>query len=50
MLLAYLLAPVPWIGVYGIWSAIPIGWILADITGILYRKRLEKAGTGSENL
>ena len=50
VLLAYLLAPVPWIGVYGIWSAIPIGWILADITGILYRKRLEKAGTGSENL
>lgn len=50
VLLAYLLAPVPWIGVYGIWTAIPIGWILADITGILYRKRLEKAGTGSENL
>ena len=50
VLLAYVLAPVPWIGVYGIWSAIPIGWILADITGILYRKRLEKAGTGSENL
>ena len=50
VLLAYVLAPVPWIGVYGIWSAIPIGWILADITGILYRKRLEKAGTGRENL
>ncbi len=49
VMLAYTLAPVPGIGVYGIWSAIPIGWLLADITGILYRKRLEKAGAGSGN-
>ena len=40
--LAYLLAPVPAIGVLGIWSAIPIGWILADVTGILYLRRLER--------
>ena len=34
--LAYILSAVPAIGVVGIWSAIPIGWILADITGLLY--------------
>ena len=39
--LAYMLAPVPQIGVVGIWSAIPIGWILADVTGILYLRRAE---------
>lgn len=38
VLLAYVLAPIPQIGVLGIWSAIPIGWILADITGLLYLK------------
>ena len=27
--LAYLLAPLPHIGVWGIWWAVPIGWILA---------------------
>lgn len=35
VLLAYLLAPIPGIGVPGIWIAIPIGWILADVAGIL---------------
>ncbi len=49
VLLAYALAPVPVIGVYGIWSAIPIGWLLADITGILYRKKIEKTHTGGRN-
>lgn len=34
--LAYLLSPIPFIGVTGIWISVPIGWILADITGILY--------------
>ncbi len=34
--LAYLLSPIPAIGVSGIWWAIPIGWFLADATGILY--------------
>lgn len=38
--LAYILSAIPSIGVLGIWAAIPIGWILADITGWLYyRKR-----------
>ncbi len=36
--LAYALSPVEGIGVYGIWWAIPIGWILADLVGgIAYR-------------
>ena len=42
--LAYGLSAVPSIGVTGIWWSVPIGWALADITGILYyilrRKRL----------
>lgn len=33
--LAYLLSPISSIGVNGIWWAIPIGWFLADATGIL---------------
>ena len=47
VLLAYLLAPIPAIGVSGIWSAIPIGWILADVTGILYLRRLERKNKGA---
>ena len=40
--LAYILSVIPSIGVLGIWAAIPIGWILADIAGWLYyRKRRE---------
>ena len=38
VLLAYMLAPVPAVGVWGIWWAIPIGWLLADTTGIVYMK------------
>lgn len=34
VLLAYLLAPIPAIGVKGIWWAIPIGWFLADGAGL----------------
>ena len=34
VLLAYSLSPV--FGVTAIWAAVPIGWGLADITGILY--------------
>lgn len=36
VLLAYILSAIPVIGVAGIWWAIPIGWILADSTGIVY--------------
>ena len=36
VLLAYTLSPIGFIGVKGIWWAIPVGWILADLTGALY--------------
>ncbi len=36
VLLAYTLSLVPAIGVTGIWVSVPIGWFLADLTGILY--------------
>ena len=37
--LAYLLAPSSPLGVTAIWWAIPIGWILADLTGFLYYRK-----------
>ena len=45
--LAYCLAPIPQIGLVGIWWAVPIGWFLADAVGFLYyglsfRKKMEK--------
>ena len=42
VILAYILAPVEAIGVAGIWWAIPIGWFLADITGIIYMRHREQ--------
>ena len=33
VVLAYITAPLPGVGVWGIWWAIPIGWILADLVG-----------------
>ncbi len=42
VILAYALAPVKQIGVYGIWSAIPVGWVLADGVGLAVRKRQEQ--------
>ena len=49
--LAYILSAIPAIGVVGIWASVPIGWILADIFGLIYYKinskkiteRMEKA-------
>ena len=42
--LAYALSAVPTVGVVGIWWSVPIGWFLADLTGIVYyllrRRRL----------
>ncbi len=39
VILAYTLSSISAIGVVGIWWAVPIGWILADIVGFLcYRK------------
>ena len=44
VVLAYVLSAVPSLGVTGIWWSVPIGWFLADITGVIYyifrRKRL----------
>ena len=37
VLLAYVLSAV--IGEVGIWVAIPIGWVMADVTGIVYMWR-----------
>ena len=37
--LAYALSAIPAIGVVGIWWSVPIGWILADLVGILYYLR-----------
>ena len=34
--LAYLLSAIPAIGVVGIWWSVPIGWALADATGLIY--------------
>ncbi|MBD5460217.1 MAG: MATE family efflux transporter [Lachnospiraceae bacterium] len=44
VLLAYLLAPIPPIGEIGIWCAIPIGWILADLTGVLCIRKESRQG------
>lgn len=42
--LAYLLSAIPSIGLTGIWWAVPIGWALADITGILIYSIQNKKG------
>ena len=43
VLLAYTLSALPALGVHGIWIAIPIGWFLADATGILLWRREGKS-------
>lgn len=42
VLLAYALSSVEQIGVTGIWMSVPIGWILADLTGIWYYRKHKK--------
>lgn len=39
VVLAYILSSISSIGVTGIWVSVPIGWILADITGVIYYRR-----------
>ena len=39
VILAYGLSAIPAIGITGIWAAVPIGWILADLVGILYYRK-----------
>ena len=51
VVLAYLLSGIPAIGVIGIWAAIPIGWVFADVVGICYyftsmRKRMQTGNQG----
>lgn len=36
VVLSYVLSALPGVGVVGIWWSIPIGWALADATGLLY--------------
>lgn len=36
--LAYILSPIPFWGVKGIWWAVPIGWAIADIFGLIFYK------------
>ena len=36
VVLSYWFASIPEIGVTGIWWSIPIGWLIADVTGICY--------------
>ena len=40
--LAYHLSANPAIGVAGIWWSVPIGWMLADITGLAAYRRFQK--------
>lgn len=44
--LAYILSAIPAIGVVGIWWSVPIGWALADVTGVLYYKKLREQLAG----
>ncbi|MCI9125274.1 MAG: MATE family efflux transporter [Eubacterium sp.] len=39
--LAYTLSAVSGVGVAGIWWSIPIGWMLADLAGILFYRKVE---------
>lgn len=42
VVLAYALSAIPAVGVTGIWAAVPIGWALADITGIVYYRKYRR--------
>ncbi|MBS6396305.1 MAG: MATE family efflux transporter [Clostridiales bacterium] len=50
VVLAYALSAVPWIGVAGIWAAVPIGWLLADAVGMaaLFTGRDRKVYVGGD--
>lgn len=42
VVLAYILSAIPGIGVVGIWVSVPIGWLLADCTGVVYYLKNKK--------
>lgn len=46
VVLAYLLAAIPKIGVLGIWWAIPIGWTFADATGLVIMRQTKSGYEG----
>ena len=46
VLLAYVLSPIPALGVTAIWAAIPIGWALADTVGVIRYFQLKNKTTG----
>lgn len=50
VVLAYVLAAVPGIGVLGIWWAIPIGWALADAAGLVLMRRAGKDKSYEERM
>ena len=41
VVLAYILSAIPAIGVNGIWAAVPIGWLLADVAGYFYYRHIK---------
>lgn len=47
--LAYTLSRVPSFGVIGIWIAVPIGWAMADLTGILAYPALSRKARKTAN-
>ena len=49
VVLAYVLAAIPSVGVTGIWWSIPIGWALADAVGIVYYFRIKQCRRGAEH-
>lgn len=48
VVLAYVLSGISFIGVTGIWVAIPIGWFLADVVGISYYFVSERKDAGRD--
>ena len=48
VLLAYVLSPIPALGVTAIWAAIPIGWFLADAVGAIRYFQLRKSERPSQ--
>lgn len=48
VVLAYVLSGISFIGVTGIWVAIPIGWFLADVVGISYYFVSERKAAGRD--
>lgn len=49
VVLAYALSSIPQIGVIGIWASVPIGWALADVTGLLYMRKMTKKSYQKNN-